>query len=79
MDPITAYIAILIISAFISAAMIPKPEVPKPAELADFDAPTAEEGRPVPVVFGTVRITGANVLWFGQLYNEAIQKSGGKK
>lgn len=76
---VLAYIAILVVSAFVSMAMMPKPEVPKPAELTDFDAPTAEEGRPIPVVFGTVRVTGPNVLWYGQLTTRAIQKSGGKK
>lgn len=76
---IFAYFAILVVSAFITAAMIPKPEQPKPAELSDFDAPTAEEGRPIPVVFGTVRVTGPNVLWYGDLYTQAITQKGGKK
>lgn len=76
---IFAYLAILVISAVITQAMLPKPEQPKPAELSDFDAPTAEEGRPIPVVFGTVRVTGPNVLWYGDLYTQAITQRGGKK
>ncbi len=76
---ILVYLAILVISAVIAQAMLPKPEQPKPAELSDFDAPTAEEGRPIPVVFGTVRVTGANVLWYGDLYTSAITQKGGKK
>lgn len=78
MDPLT-YLAILVVSALITQAMLPKPEQPKPAELSDFDAPTAEEGRPIPVVFGTVRVTGPNVLWYGDLYTQAITQRGGKK
>ena len=78
MDPFTALV-VLIVSAVISMALMPKPPVPKPAELTDFDAPTAEEGRPIPVVFGTVKITGANVIWYGDLYTRAIRKKGGKK
>ncbi len=69
-----AYLAVLVISTAISYAMMPKPEAPKAAELGDFSAPTAEEGRPIPVVFGTVRITGPNVLWYGDLYSEPIIK-----
>jgi hypothetical protein len=76
---ILIYIAIIIVSAVITQAMMPKPEQPKPAELSDFDAPTAEEARPIPVVFGTVRVTGPNVLWYGDLYTQAITSSGGKK
>jgi hypothetical protein len=78
MDPIT-FLIILVVSAVVTQALMPKPEQPKPAELADFDAPTAEEGRPIPVVFGTVRVTGPNVLWYGDLYTKAIKKKGGKK
>lgn len=69
------YLAILIISSAISYAMMPKPPSPEPpAEIKDFDVPTAEEGRPIPVIFGTVKITGANVLWYGDVSTTAITK-----
>lgn len=69
-----AYLAVLVISTAISYAMMPKPEQPKPASLSDFSAPTAEEGRPIPVIFGTVRITGPNVLWYGNLSSSPITR-----
>jgi len=72
-------LAIFIISAVISYLLAPKPPQPKPASLSDFDAPTADEGRPIPVVFGTVTVTGANVVWYGDLRVTPIQKGGGKK
>ncbi len=59
--------------------LMPSPPAPKASDISDFTAPTAEEGRPVPVVFGTVKIEGANVLWYGGLYVEAIQERQGKK
>lgn len=70
---------LLVASYFISAALAPKPPVPKPAALNDFDVPTAEQGRPVPVVFGTVTLTGPNVLWYGDLRTTPIKEKGGKK
>lgn len=73
------YIVVLVISVFVSIALAPKPPMPKPASLEDFDVPVAEEGRPIPVVFGTVTITGSNVLWYGDLRTTPIQSSGGKK
>lgn len=76
---ILGYIAILVVSAFVARAMAPKPPSPKPAALADFNVPVAEQGTPVPVVFGTVLITGPNVLWYGDLNTQPIRKSGGKK
>lgn len=72
-------IAIVIVAAVVAAAMAPKPPMPKPAALEDFDAPTAEEGRPIAKVFGEVWITSPNNLWYGDLSSEAIKKKGGKK
>lgn len=73
---IAIYIATLVISTAVSYALAPKPEKPKPAELDDFQFPTAEEGRSIPVVFGTVRITGANVIWYGDLSSSGIKGGG---
>lgn len=59
----------------VSYALQPRPPKPKPAALEDFDVPTAEENRPIPVVFGTVKLTGPNVLWYGDLGSSPIKKS----
>ncbi len=69
------YLAIIVVAAFVSYAMAPKPPSPKPAVLADFDVPTAEESREIPVVFGTVTITGPNCIWYGNLRAEQIEIS----
>lgn len=74
-----AYIAVLLIATFVAYALAPKPPKPKAASLEDFDIPTAEEGRPIPVVFGTVLVSGPNVLWYGDLRTKAIKSSSGKK
>lgn len=71
-------LAIMIIAALVAYALAPKPPTPKPAGLDDIDAPTADEGRPIPVVFGTAKITGPNVIWYGDLTTSAIKKKGGK-
>lgn len=47
-------------------------ETQKPAGLGDFRFPTATEQRPVPLIWGTVRIEGPNVIWYGDLIQEAI-------
>lgn len=57
----------------------PKIENPKPNALGDFSFPTAQEGRVIPVAWGTVKISGPNVTWYGDLKHEAItekQKTG---
>lgn len=67
-------IIIFIVAIALSIALAPKPPRPKAATISDFDLPTAEEGRPVPVVFGTCDITGPNVLWYGALSTDPIRK-----
>lgn len=72
-------IFLLIASYFISAALAPKPPVPKPAALEDFDIPMAELGRAIPVVFGTMILKSPSVMWYGDLRSTPIKKKGGKK
>lgn len=45
-----------------------------PSSLGDFTLPTAEEGRCIPVPFGTCKVAGGNVVWYGDLRVEAIQQ-----
>lgn len=63
----------------ISFALMPKPTAPKPAGLGDIQVPTAEEGREIPVLFGTRDIKGPNVVWYGDLRVVPVKKKGGKK
>ena len=45
--------------------LMPKPKQPKPPAAQDLENPTAEAGRPLPVVFGSLRVKGTNILWYG--------------
>jgi len=49
----------------------PKVQDAEASGLEDFSFPTAAE-RPIPVVFGTCLVKGANVLWYGDLSNRPI-------
>ncbi len=74
------YLAILLVSALISYALMPKSNqaTQPPAAIEDFSAPVAQEGRPIPVIFGDTLVEGANTLWYGDLRVTAIKKKGGK-
>ena len=37
----------------------------QPEEMKDMESPTAEAGRPIPVIFGEVELSGVNIIWFG--------------
>lgn len=72
-------LAIVLVANIVSAALRPRPEGPKAASIGDVDAPTADDGRPIPVVFGTVWLSGPNVVWYGDMRTSPITKGGGKK
>lgn len=73
------YIAAFVAALVITYALTPKPQQPSPAGLKEVRAPTAEEGRELPVVFGTREVDGPNVVWYGDIRLVPIKAKGGKK
>ena len=65
----------------IAYLIMPKPKQPKPPAAKDLEDPTAESGRPMPVVFGTITVKGGNIVWFGEKSLKEYEKKegGGKK
>lgn len=55
---------IALVLMVVAYLIMPKPKQKRP-EVEDLDDPTAEAGKPLPVLFGTVTVKGLNVLWFG--------------
>lgn len=66
-------IAISMAVGYLTAKKPSKPRHAQPTGLAQFDVPTAEEGRAVQVLFGKRYIGGPNVVWYGDLKSVAIQ------
>lgn len=66
------YAAMFVLSDLLSPK--PKFENAKPAALGDFQVPTATEGRSLPMLWGMNQIKGPNVVWYGDLIQEAITK-----
>jgi len=57
----------------------PKPKTHlKPASLADFNLTQANEGQPVPIVYGIVHIPG-NIIFYGNLVVEEVTEDTGGK
>lgn len=73
------FIALFVAALVVSYATMPKPQTQKPAGLSEIDAPIAEEGAEIPVLFGTRELTGPNCVWYGDLKTVAIKSKGGKK
>ena len=64
-------VTLLIYAALFALAELlrPKPEIEgaRPGGLGDFQFTTAEEGRVVPIIWGTVKMKAPNVIWYGNL------------
>lgn len=62
---IAPWLVALIVSVALNVAayvITPKPKAPKPEAVQQADSPTAEADKPMPVLFGTGRISETNVI-----------------
>lgn len=65
----------------LAGLLAPKPKslVRKPATLSDFQVTQVEEGTPIPIVYGLVKIP-STLIWYGNLKVEEVEEEvGGKK
>lgn len=68
---------ILFVATFVLSELLrPKPDLEdaRPADLGDFNFPTATQGRIVPLIWGTVKLSAPNVVWYGDLIQEPIKE-----
>lgn len=72
-------IALWVISTAVAILLAPKPEVPKPATLDDFNVPIVKEGAILSLFGGTILKKDPYVAWYGDLKHRPIRASGGKK
>ncbi len=64
-------------SVILSELLRPKPdfENARPKGIDDFKFPTAQEDRVIPLVFGTVMVSGPNVVWYGDFQQRKITET----
>lgn len=74
--PFITFLLLFVASFLLQNLLRPKPNIEnaRPAGIGDFSAPTATEGRVVPIVWGRVKIAGPNTVWYGDLTNQPIQE-----
>lgn len=53
-----------LISMIVGYMLMPKPKVEKPPSTEDLDDPTAESGRPIPVIWGSLMVKSPNILGY---------------
>lgn len=69
------YVAMFAIAVY---SIMNAPKAPD-ATIQTGEVPTAAEGRPIPVAFGTVLVRDPNIVWYGDLATKPILSDGGKK
>lgn len=71
-----AALAISIAFSVVAELIRPKQAVPNAmaSALDEFDVPTAEAGRVIPVLVGKLRVTGSNMTWMGDLRSVALTR-----
>lgn len=67
--PLLVSLAINIVAYLLA----PKPKQAKPPAAQDAENPTAEAGKPIPVVFGRITVKGVNVLWYGDKVKKSYE------
>lgn len=74
MDPFTMFLLAATASWAVGQSMIKVPDDVAPDESDPYSAPQSTPGNPIPLVFGTRRVKGVNVLWYGNTKSVAIKK-----
>lgn len=61
------YLAVVLVASVVAYSVMGKVPKQKPPTLDEFSLPTAEEGRSIPWIFGTMKIMDPNIIWYGDL------------
>lgn len=64
---------IAIVLAVVAYLLAPQPKAAKNENTRDLDAPTADAGRPVPVVFGELTVKSPNCLGYWDISKEVVK------
>jgi hypothetical protein len=76
--PFAAALVMLIVSTALQVMLAPKPKTEKPTP-GKLETPSAEEGGPIPVVFGTEVIKEPMIIFTGNASTTPIVVEGGGK
>lgn len=58
-------LVIAVVMIAISAFLVPRPKTPKP-ETKDLENPTADAGKEIQLIVGSVTVSSTNVLFFSE-------------
>lgn len=68
--------AVIALGGMVASRILSARRKPKQQEIESLEVPSASEGRPIPVVFGTVDLKNSNVVWWGDIKQVAVKQDG---
>ena len=71
-------IVVSVILNVVAYAIMPKPQRDDPEPADEVEFPSIDEGKPIPVIFGTMEISPF-IAWYGDFDTEPIRERQGKK
>ncbi|HXE90477.1 MAG TPA: phage tail protein [Terriglobales bacterium] len=66
-------VAILFVATTAVSALLSRQRDVEPSAAGEFQVPVAEEGKTLPVIFGTCIVRDPNVVWWGDLAKNAVK------
>lgn len=73
MSPLATFLVQLVVAIVVAVAaylLSPRPKDSGSDSTRELEAPTADAGRPIPVVFGELVVKSPNCLWYGDISHE---------
>jgi len=70
---VVVQLVVAVALAVLAHLFSPKPSDPKSDATRDLEAPTADAGRPVPVIFGEMTVKGPNCLGYWEISKETVK------
>lgn len=71
------WVALEVVSIFVTHMLQPRKGKPQPRGASEDTVPANDPSRPIPVVFGTVKLSSPTVLWYGNRSAELFTNSYG--
>jgi hypothetical protein len=66
LGPLLLQLALGFLIQVVGYLLMGKPKQEKTEDVKDLESPTAEAGRPIPVLFGELEVKGLNCLYAGE-------------
>ncbi len=73
-----AYLVLAVLAIVLAVTLQSQPPTQQPPSISELEVPTAEQGRPIPKVFGRRVVKSPNIVFYGNISYKDVKAEGGK-